>query len=110
MKKSKQELASKKLARAQQLFNELELTLAKGEHAQTNSELAILEESASQYATGHRDKIYNACVRMYGVFRVSKTRYPKLAENLKKLLRHTASRFFQRNPAPHQTNPQLNLF
>lgn len=112
MKKSKQELASIKLAKAEKLFNELELTLAKGEHAQINSELAILEESASQYATGHREKIYSACVRMYRVFHVSKTRYPKLTEHLKKLLRRTASRFFQSKPQPTRPhiNQQLNLF
>lgn len=112
MKKSKQELTQDKLERAQKLFNELELTLATGEHAPAGTKLAILEESANSYATGYEDKIYDACVRAYRVFKISKKRYPYLADKIKTLLRHTANHFFKRNPQPTapRTNTQLNLF
>lgn len=98
----KQALAEEKLARAIKFFQKLENKLSKGEIVKKGTE-AILVLSAKDYATGFRDLQYNACSKVYKLFKASPRRYPTVAEKIKGMLRSVSRQFFSLK------EPQLKL-
>lgn len=108
MKKSQKELSIDKLRRAKTLFETLATMLEKGEHPPKHTQLGKLEISAKEYATAQEGAMYDACVRLYRTFHVSKNRNPWFTQQLKIMLRQIVNRFFR--TVPHITDTQLSMF
>lgn len=106
MKRIKQELALQKLEIAEKLFDELNFKLTFKKEIDKKSDVWKLALAAKNYATGLKDAQYSACVRMYRIFQVSKSRYPNLTEKLKEMLREVANQFFS---SKKKKNSQLEL-
>lgn len=108
MKKNKQEILQEKIKKAQKLFTKLEVLIKNGKHpSPKNTSLVTLEQSVQDYARGDAPSMYNACIRMYLFFQVSKDHYSDTREKLKILLRHAVAVFKNNISVSPQ---QLELF
>jgi len=101
--KTKQELALHKLERAKKLFSTLQTKLEYREKINKKSVLWTLALCAKNYSSNTEDLQYKACVRMYNIFGITKTKYPDLAEKLKIMLRRISYKFYSK------PRPQLNF-